>query len=237
MTYRWFLSVQRTALTLLAIGVVVGGVLAQGCVGDEEDPLATFQSNMMIYERNTAGSWIPAPSTLEDLLDKSEAIVIGKVTSIQATGNLKSYNEADNVRLEQWLDKVEEDTGTRPPAGYPPYTDFLVEIEKIILNNGKLSVGEPLVLRMLGKAGSTPPAEGNPVRLRLLNDGETRLFTLGRNPDGTYGLYGWWSHFVIDGSKVTFSDDLRTPIHFTDKVAPADFVKALEDAVAARSES
>ena len=68
--------------------------------------------------------------------------------------------------------------------------------------------------------------------MRLPTYGDRRLFTLKQNPDGSYGLYGWWSHFVIDGNKVTYSDDLRTPIGFTDKVAPDDFISALEAAVA-----
>ena len=228
-----FSLIQRVALMLLTVGLVVGGVLAQGC-GSDEDPRVTLMNNLAIYGRNSAASFVPVPDTIEGLLDRSEVIVIGTVNSVAGTGNLRSYNEADNIRIEEWLDTLEAETGERPEV-YPPYTDFLVDIEKIILNNGLLTTEEPLVLRMLGRSANSK--RSTPSLLRLLQDGDRRLFTLNRNPDGTYGLYGWWSHFVIDGKRVTFSDDLRTPIHFTDKASPAEFISALELAVAERSES
>ncbi len=216
---------------LLAVGLVAGGVLIQGC-GGEKDPRVTLMNNLDIYGRNSVASYVPVPDTMEGLLDRSEVIVVGTVNSVAGTGSLRSYNEADNVRIDRWLDTLEADTGERP-AVYPPYTDFLVDIESIILNNGKLTIGEPLVLRMLGRSANSK--RSTPAIIRLLQDGDRRLFTLNRNPDGTYGLYGWWSHFVIDGKNATFSDDLRSPIHFTDQVRPAEFIRALENAVAERA--
>ncbi len=236
MTHHRFPLAQWAVLTLLAIGMIAVGILIQGCSSDEEDPVVTFQNNMMIYSKTTAGSWVPAPKNMQELLDSADAIVIGTVNSVSNTGILKSYNEADNVRIDDWIDTIEAETGTRP-AIYPNYTDYLIDIEKVIMDDGKVSTGGTVVLRMLGTSDKQATADDKPALLRLPSDGDRRVFTLARNPDGSYGLYGWWSHFVIDGVKVTFSDDLRTPIHFTDRVKPEDFVKALEDAVAARSES
>ncbi len=220
---------------LLVMGVVAVGILAQGC-SNEEDPVVTLQKNMEIYNRNTTARWIPAPETMEELLDTADVIVIGSLSSVAGAGIQKSYNEADNKRIDEWLDTLESETGTRP-ALYPPYTSYLVDVETVILDDGAISAGYPIVLKTLGKPSAPKDPDQSPSLLTVPNLGETRLFTLARNPDGTYGLYGWWSHFVIDGDRVTYSDDLRTPIGFTDKVKPEDFINALEDAAAIKTGS
>ena len=235
MTHGGFHFLKRAALTVLVMGVAAVCILAQGC-SNEEDPLVTLQKNMEIYNRNTTASWIPAPATMEELLDTADVIVIGSIASVAGTGIQKSYNEADNERIDEWLEEMKEEYPT-PADFYPPYTSYLIDVETVILDDGAISAGYPIVLKMLGKPSAPKDTDQSPSLLTVPNAGETRLFTLLRNPDGTYGLYGWWSHFVIDGDRVTYSDDLRTPIGFTDQVKPDDFINALEDAAVKKNES
>ena len=67
--------------------------------------------------------------------------------------------------------------------------------------------------------------------------GDRRLYALAANAEGkTYSWINWWTHFIIDGDEVTHTDDLRSPVYFTDQVKPDDFIDALEDAVDRKNE-
>ena len=186
---------------------------------ESQDPLVVLEKNMAKYSANSTAMWVPPPKTMRDLLKKTDVIVIGTVGSVVNSSTMGSYNEADNLRIQQ----------TGDPVPKLPITDYEIQVETTILDDGVLSSGRPLILRMIGRQGVE---QRFPSILQMLQPGDRRLFTLSVNPDGaTYGLYGWWSHFIIAGDKVTYSDDLRTPIGFTDKVRPEDFIKELESIV------
>ena len=220
-------------LGLLVLVAATGGILLALAIapGESRDPLEILDRNMAIYSKNSAAMWRPPPETMNDLLDKSGVIVVGTVDSVVRSGALKSYNEADNARVDKYLDEL-KDAGEPLPNIYPPYTDYLITVDTVFLDDGTIDSEKPLILRMLGRHGMSSSANETPSILSLPNIGDKRLFTLSANPDGmTYGLHGWWSHFVTDGDKVTYSDDLRTPIGFTDKVKPDDFFKELQAAI------
>ena len=220
---------RRLVLALLALGVVTGGVLlAPGCADDGDDletRKAVYYENMRVYSKTTAAMWVPPPDDLAELVSKSDIIVVGTVNSVVTSGTLKSYNEADNTRVDEWVEETDA-----PTTPYVPHTDYLISVETIIMDDGTIAAGDDVVLRMVGRGSSTRVSD-NPRIMALPDVGDRRLFTLSENPDGTYGLRGWWSHFVIDGDSVTHADDLRSPVVFSDKTVPAEFIQALRDKV------
>lgn len=186
---------------------------------ETSDPLEILNNNLLTYQ--SAAMWTPPPKSMKELVSKSDVIVIGTIKSVVDEGTMGSYNEADNARNNKPDD---------PVSSALPITDFEIEVERVILDDGSISSGQPLVLRIIGEADVE---QRFPTILRMPQVGDYRLFTLSKNPDGkTYGLYGWWSDFVIDGDKVTYADDLRTPIGFTDQVKLAGFILELEAVVA-----
>ena len=229
---------KRIALAVLFISALVGSAfLVAGCSSEpEEDPIATYHSNMAIYFKDRTGTWYHPPHTTEDLVEEllvfSEVIVVGAVVaSLVDTGVLKTHSEVDNERIDQWL---AEDYP--PPRPYSPHTDYLIDVEKVILDDGIIASGRPLTLRMHKRPDKRSEVDHSPFVLSLLNIGDRRLFTLLPKREGEiYYLSSWWSHFVIDGDKVTYSDDLRTPIGFKNTVKPEDFIKSLEEAVSQRN--
>ena len=193
-----------------------------------------FSDNMAIYKANRVGMWVPPPSSVQELVDRAEVIAIGSVAAVIATGLQVPYNEADNTRLDEYNAQYGN------PTPYPltnrswPYIDYWIDVETVILDDGTLSSGKPLILRMFDRWQAVDPY---PWMWRVPSIGDRRLFALAANPEG--GTHRWinhWTHFIIDGGEVTHSDDLRSPVYFTDQVKPDDFIKALEDAVDGKSE-
>ena len=184
---------------------------------------------MLAY--NTTGMWVPPPDDVAELVSRSDIIVIETVNSVVKGGTLKSYNEADNTRVDEWVEETDA-----PATPYVPHVDYLIAVETTIKDDGTIASGNYVVLRMVGRQNSAR-ASDHPRLMALPDIGDRRLFTLSRNPDGTYGLWGWWSHFVIDGDTVTHGDDLCSPVVFSDETAPAEFIQAVQDEVNAANDS
>ena len=96
------------------------------------------------------------------------------------------------------------------------------------IKEGDLVAGDSITLRVLGEADHVSPY---PSLIPMPQVNDRRLYGLSRNPDGTYGTYGWWSVFLIDGDRVTHADDLRQKVMFANSTEPDDFVRELESAV------
>ena len=193
-----------------------------------------FGDNITIYLANRVGMWVYPPSSVQKLVDRAEVIAIGTVAAVVATGLQVPYNEADNTRLDEYNARYGNPAPFPPPNPSWPYIDYWIDVETVILDDGTISSGSPLILRVLDRWQAVEPY---PWMLRLPSIGDRRLYALAANPGG--GTHRWinhWTHFIIDGDEVTHSDDLRSPVYLTDQVKPDDFIKALEDAVDRKSE-
>ena len=193
-----------------------------------------FGDNMMVYIGNRSGSRVTPHSSVQELVEEVEVIAIGTVAAVVATALQVPYNESHNTRLDEYNEKYGH------PTPYPlsnrswPYIDYWIDVERVILDDGTISSGNPLILRVFDRLEAVNP---DPWMTRLPSIGDRRLYTLVVNAEGrTYSLNHWWNLFVIDGDEVTHSDDLRSPVYFTDQVKPDDFIKALEDAVGRKNE-
>ena len=194
-----------------------------------------FGDNMMVYIANRTGTWLRPPSSVQELVNEAEVIAIGSVAAVIATGLQVPYNEADNTRLAEYNEKYGYPTLYPPSNRSWPYIDYWIDVETVILDDGTISSGSPLILRVFDRWQAVEPPY--PWMWRVPSIGDRRLYALAANPEGgTHRLARWWNLFIIDGDSVTHSDDLRSPVYLTDQVKPDDFIKALEDAVDRKSE-
>ena len=194
-----------------------------------------FRDNFYIYVANKAATYLLPHSSMEELVDKADVIAIGSVAAVIATGLQVPYNEADNTRLDEYNARYGNPAPFPPPDRSWPYIDYWIDVEAVILDDGTISSGSPLILRVFDRWQAVEPPY--PWMWRVPSIGDRRLYALAANPEGgTHSLARWWNLFIIDGDSVTHSDDLRSPVYLTDQVKPDDFIKALEDAVDRKSE-
>ena len=193
-----------------------------------------FSDNFYIYVANKAVTYLHPHSSMEELVDKADVIAIGSVAAVIATGLQVPYNEADNTRLDEYNARYGNPSPFPPPDRSWPYIDYWIDVETVILDDGTISSGSPLILRVFDRWQAVKPY---PWMWRVPSIGDRRLYALAANPEGgTHSLARWWNLFIIEGDEVTHSDDLRSPVYLTDQVKPDDFIKALEDAVDRKNE-
>ena len=171
---------------------------------------STFRLAAPPSMQHTASFDIPAPRTLNQLVDNADLIVVGKIEQVLQEGKFQGYDEKGQFREAQPYHYSEE----HPVDPNIPFVDYEIVVEKVILDDGTLIAGNSLIGRSLGiqkhkderNAGNGLPALG-----------DHRLFFLKQNPDGvTYApYYGMYGRVVIDEPIVTFSDPERTPVIFT----------------------
>lgn len=166
-------------------------------------------------------SLLPPPQSMDQLVEPAHVIVVGTIGDIVDQGTLSGYNSEDKTRNERPNDPVS-------PA--IPITDFRINIERVLLDDGTIQAGKPLILRMLGEPTTTFDSSSAFPQARV---GERYLLVLSRNPDGaTYGpYYGPYSRLVLGERGVTYSDGPRTVVGFTNRRNTADFMNDLIEAI------
>ena len=167
------------------------------------------------------GSGLPIPANRQELVQKADVIVVGRVGQVVRQGEFAGY-AADGTLIRP----ESADPRIRNPA--LPFYDLEIKVERIIKDDGVIRSGKPLLLRMSGvrTAAQINPQDDFPMS----SPGDRHLFFLSRNPDNeTYGLYfGAWSRLNIDGPIVTASDGGHSTIPFIGRTAPSDFIDQLE---------
>jgi hypothetical protein len=208
----------------IAVGVAITWpLLAPGATSRDG---CTAPNLFGFYTDDSAINYVPPPANVDDFVSLMGAIVVGTVKSVIGTGTLISYDAEKAERILKLDDKIS-------PA--LPITDYELVVEKVLLGDGSIEPGESIVLRMIGN----PDHVGIPTGLiQMAKIGDHRLYGLGRNPDAeTYGIYGWWSSFMIDCQPVTHTDGRRSPVSFIQATAPGLFIKEIEAAVARQSKA
>ena len=206
------------ALAAVTAGVMFSLVIASTFRSDSDTSDGILDYDLSPYN---ATAWLVAPpANMDDFVGKMDAIVVAEVTSIIGTGERNSYNEQDNTR------NIREGD---PVSSALPATDYNLTIERALLGQDIEASGS-IVLRVLGEADHVSPY---PSLIPMPQIHDRRIYGLSLNPDGTYGAYGWWSVFLMDGDRVTHADDLRQKVLFANSTVPNEFVRELESAVAA----
>ena len=154
---------------------------------------------------SSSGFMLPRAGSADDLVDRSDIVVIGTITAVMAQKEIGGYGEDGQT-------EAAEDGGM-------PVTDYNVNIERLMKGDGTLVEGGSLVLRMYGRLDGQSEAITLNV-FALPEPGAHLVFALGRNPDGTYGS-GPEGLINVDGDVAAFSDGVQ----FGEGIEPDAFVE------------
>ena len=209
------------AITIVAITTgIVSGLMIQ-LTTQPGSRAAIDMSDSAEDHYTSAAFFVEEPANAPEFVSEMDVIVVGRVASVIGTDKINSYNVEDNLR------NIKEGD---PISAELPTTDYELIVERVILGEN-VQVNGSITLRVLGSPDHVEPY---PARMQMPQVGDRRIYGLGVNPDGTYGLYGWWSQFVIDGDRATHADDLRQTVSFVEGTDLNTFISSLESAVAQR---
>ena len=173
----------RLVVSFAVVAGLIALVVTLTVARDDAQPLATVNTN------ESSALWLPSPATLQDLVNVSDAIIVGEIVGLMKQtieGPFDDSGDTDN------RDDV-------PPPRQYPYSYFGIRISDTLLNDGFV-VDNP-VLRLKGHARDGIDSNR---RIQLPQAGESFVLFLSRNPDNeSYGVYGPWAILNTDGSTVT----------------------------------
>jgi hypothetical protein len=160
----------------------------------------------------SSGMMIPRATNAEQLIFFSQIVLVGTIASIEQEILFGGYDE--NGQPESY----EDEEGT-------PYTDYMVEVERLLKSDGNVVEGGTFTMRLFGHANPTG-TQILSIQPVLPNVGDSLLLALGKNPDHTYGS-GPDGLIGLDSGKPVFIDG-----QVLTEMASSDFLEAIVVAVA-----
>ncbi|GEM_PF-2754693 len=148
------------------------------------------------WDDGTALRW-PTPKTIQELVDRSDVIVIGRVAGLAKTADEGPYNEPAPMAKSEF------------PAPLLPVTYYDLQIESVLLDDGNILSAPSLRLAGTPETASPP------------GFGRKTIFFLRRNSDRlSYGVNGDWAMIdwgrqpvtEFDGGRVAFASGLSTNV-------------------------
>ncbi len=166
------------------------------------------------------------PPSLDELVDNASLIFIGTVGPVKQYLEVYGYYGEDG----QLEFPGTDDQGTALPGW--PVTDFILQVEEVIRDDGTIARGEPIVLRWLGHATERLKQASQEGEYPVSYTGDRYLFVLTPNPDGqSYGFYyGPWSRLIVDGDIQRVSNGAQQLLQFGDRgqsVTLEEFIQAV----------
>jgi hypothetical protein len=137
------------------------------------------------------------PPSLQILIENAPLILIGEVGQVERYTGKLGYGEDGQI--------VTPTPGTdlAPPSVVRMYpaTDFRIEVEQVLRDDGTIAADKPVILRVLGHVTEELKQSTQEGLYPVTYTGDHYLFLLTPYPDGqTYGFYyGPWSRLIIDG--------------------------------------
>ena len=166
----------NTKKTIMAPAVLLAICLVVACQSTQPN-----DSHLAVIENppeSLVQDYTLPPQDVQDLVNRSEAIVIGRVTSVSEPVKELPYftMEEDYADLPEWAVPWEE------------VVYFDIAIEEVLLDDGNISDNPRLQMG----SGSASPVQGGRY-----------LFTLHRNPDLlSYGVSAAWMALSLDGHEI-----------------------------------
>jgi hypothetical protein len=153
---------------------------------------------------------------LDEIVDKAPLILIGEVGPVVQYLDFAVYGEDGQLLKERPTD------ADGNPQGDIPATDFLLQVEEVIRDDGRIARGEPIILRMGGHITEELKQLTQATEFPFSYTGDRHLFLLVPTPDGqAYGFYyGPWSRLTIDGEVLRMSNGEQQPLQFKDSAGP-----------------
>ena len=165
---------KRINLAMAVLLVVCLVVACQSAESDDDSHLAATENP----PQSLVQDYTLPPQGVQDLVNRSEAIVIGRVTAISEPLKELPYftTEEDYADLPEWAVPWEE------------VVYFDIAIEDVLLDDGNISDNPRL---QMGSGSASPVLDGR------------YLFTLHRNPDLlSYGVSASWMALSLDGDEI-----------------------------------
>ena len=168
----------------------------------------------------------PAPS-LDALIDRAPLIFIGTVGPIEQHLEVSGYYGEEGQ-----LESPTDAEGASLPGYDYPATDFILQVEEVIRDDGTIARGEPIVLRVLGHITEELKQASQGGEYPVSYTGDRHLFVLTPTPDGrSYGFYyGPWSRLIVDGDILRVSNGAQQLLQFGDRgqsVTLEEFIQAV----------
>ena len=199
---------------------VVGVLIGLGILSTPLVPNAAHEDYSM-------ASSLPPPQSLAEIVDRAPLIFIGEIGPVDQYLDFVVYGDDGQMLKER---PVHADGN---PTGDVPATDFLLKVEKVIRDDGRVARGEPIILREGGTITEELKKLTQGTEYEITFTGDRYLFLLIPTPDGlAYGFYyGPWSRLIVDGDTLRISDDKRQPLQFGDDAKPItldEFIQFVE---------
>jgi hypothetical protein len=153
------------------------------------------------------------PPSLDTLVDKATLIFIGEVGAVEQYWEMITYREEpQQLTLSPTIE---------PQPGLVeqyPATDFRLEVEEVLRDDGSIAAGKPIILRVLGHITTELKESSQAGFYPVTYTGDRYLFLLTPYPDGeTYGFYyGPWSRLLLDGGLLLASTGDPQPLWFAE---------------------
>lgn len=171
------------------------------------------------------------PPSLDALIDKAALIFFGEVGPMEQTLEMVTYREVPQPPTPSKGPTIEP----LPEVMEYPATDFRLEVEEVLRDDGSIAAGDPIILRVLGHVTADLKESSQAGFYPVTYTGDRYLFLLTPYPDGeTYGFYyGPWSRLLLDGDLLFASTGPPEPLRFAEVgglLTLDEFVQAVTDA-------
>jgi hypothetical protein len=197
------LSINKKRASLLLFVVVLG--LGIG--------LAYARLNAKDYGIPSTAMEGPTPRTMEELASGADLIIVGRVGQVVNQGTFYGYDTGAKKRA--MLDK------SSPTSLGIPITDYEIDIERVLLDDGTVSSGKPVILRILENFQASSPS--------IPKTGARRLFFLTHNPDhATYGISSLLNQIDIERPAAVYYNGKTDVLPFGEELRPEEFIQQVE---------
>ena len=183
---RLICTISLAILTIFVIAACAEGSVSNGH-GVQSEALSQSVETVEIGLPNSA-SIFRAPVTVQELVNRSDAVVIATISSISETKSIVLGSPSDAAAL--------------VAQGYPEprrqETHYELSIEQVLLDHGSLAAMED----------NPKLALSGTHKLQSPQTGERMMFSLLARPDpGLYSLAANWSLIPLDGGAIRNFDD------------------------------
>jgi len=156
----------------------------------------------------------PPPRSVQDYVNRADAIVIGTLSDPIREGEYGPY------------DGGPRSTSDEVPPRALPKVDYEILIEQVLLDDGR--VQSIPYLRVAGRSGLETNFFGT---IRMPVPGKRYILALRATPDNQgYGLVYPWELMSLEDTIIRMSDWDQSPPKFTTELAPDDFIAAVKAA-------
>lgn len=215
-----------------SIGVMIGNGSGSSAHSQENPPPVASSGNAAVPEPSTSQdgstfSLISPPSSLYQLVVEADAIVIASVVEVAFEQDERPFSLSLPQNDSNSTDARPGRATSTPAVPEMRFTYYRLQIEEVLLDDGRIDSGSEVLLRVDGSASQGTGTYENLAPLPQV--GQRALFVLNVNPDQqSYGTRGPWGRINLHGTPVSYDDWAETPLPFATGISAQEFLSQLE---------